>query len=133
MLDENKTVIDLTEIVRKEVKIALKALLSETVNGNTQSIGDYESKRVNNASQVSARQLSKDNEIKSDGAGIALKKPVTVKKPDGSIEHRRRKRTQSEMREAITNALPIVKAKHPTWSDKRVRRLAKNLVRRYKL
>lgn len=116
--------INLTEIVRKEVKAILKEMLTKQLiikETNVIKSGDYETED----------DKPLDDRIQVNVPDYQL--PVKVIKSDGTVQHRRSKRTQAEMREAIHNALPQVASKHPSWSERRQRRLAKNLVRRYKL
>lgn len=136
---ENKTEVsfNLTEIVRNEVREAVKALLAQTLQ--TESIivksGDF----TNNTREApkpqipdlgDTTQVVPQNKKNNDNV---YQLPVKVARKDGSVQFRRKKRTQGEMKEAVSNAMPLVVAKHPSWSERRLRRLAKNLVRRYKV
>lgn len=112
--------INITEIVRAEVREAIKNLLASTFSQNVIKSGDGDGVKA-----ITDKIVSKVN--------TASSLPVKVVKPDGAVQFRRRKRTQAEMKEAITNALPAIAIKHPDWSERRQRRLAKNLVRRYKI
>lgn len=123
--------ISLTEIVRREVKIAIKEMLGQIVRDERENLvksGDFQPQETKPLDDTIGRPHTKDaNNVST------LPLPVKVTHKNGVVEHRRAKRTQAEMREAILKAIPQVKVKHPDWSDKRVRRLAKNLVRRYKI
>lgn len=118
---------NITEIVRNEVKAALKEMIAKTLREEVTNVfksGDYQTK--------DAKPLD-DTIVQTKQPKVTeYQLPVKVVK-NGTVQHRRAKRTQAEMREAIQKALPVVAAKHPDWSEKRRRRLAKNLVRRYKL
>lgn len=116
------TQIDISEIVRNEVREAIKNLLASTFSTNIVRTGD----------PVGAVGEQKDKTIPTLKSSDGYKLPVKVVKPTGEVQFRRRKRTQKEMKEAINVVMPKVSAKHPDWSERRQRRLAKNLVRRYK-
>ena len=119
--------LNITDIVRNEVRAALKEIIAKTLREEVSNVlksGDYQTKDKKPLDDTIARPKNEVTEYQL---------PVKVVKPDGTVEHRRRKRTQAEMREAINKALPVVKEKHPDWSERRQRRLAKNLVRRYKI
>lgn len=120
--------INLTEIVRAEVQSALARLMQQLGDGNQGARTDNRPDGVRplvGPSEVIPRQTTADR--------VVSKLPVKVLRPDGEVQFRRRKRTREEMREAITKALPLVKTKHPDWSERRLKRLAINLVRRYKV
>lgn len=119
--------IDLTDIVRAEVKAALKSMLAQGLEDDSKvhKSGDY---------QESIVRPQDPNKPDGNGDGKPpMTLPVKVEKPDGSVQFRRKKRTRTEMNNAINKALPIAKSRHPDWSEKRLKRLAKNLARRYKV
>lgn len=122
-MDKVEVTLNITDIVRAEVKAALKSMLSldGDTNTNIHKSGDY-----------TGPIKPKGDGGGDDGTPPMKTLPVKVVK-DGEIQYRRKKRTREEMEEAITKALPIVQGKHPDWSERRLKRLAKNLVRRYKI
>lgn len=137
MNEEREVKLNITEIVRAEVRQALKEILGQVVRDErdkVQSSGDYQMGDIKPLDdRIGKPKQRTDNEHDGEKHNPMFPLPVVVKHPDGTIEHRRAKRTQSAMKEAITKAIPVVAAKHPKWSERRVKRLAVNLVRRYKL
>lgn len=133
MTEKLEVTLNLTDIVRAEVKAALKAMLAQGMEEDSKvhKSGDYETGIVK-PKEAKKNDGDGDGDDGHDGKP-PMKLPVKVVKPDGAVQYRRKKRTQGEMNAAISKALPIVSAKHPDWSERRLKRLAKNLVRRYKV